>query len=226
MADIRQNPNVLDPFNYGNVADYLSNFNSNWSAGVSGLAAPLWYRPTGASHGHATANYPTDRRGLSQWLPLQLDGDDQECWADEVGGSGSGKSWRLSLTKDPVFAGISGYSFTISVGTGGGSWVLRKYTADATGTIIASGAGGAPTANPGYCLIRRVGNNIEAWRAGSGGNDTDNWTNIYSVTDTSYMTGLYPTLWVADDAAQHHGYNAFGGGPGEPHTRIIRWVSN
>jgi hypothetical protein len=229
MADIRQNPVALDLFDYGNVLDYLTVFNSNWVSHVAGgLAAGLTYRPVGAGEGHATARYPTDRRAFSYWSPLLLDGDDQEVWARERGGTGSGKSWRLSLTKDPVFAGISGYSFTITVGTGGGSWFIRRYDADATGTIIASGTPGAPTAEPRYCLLRRSGSFLQAFRAGSGGTDTNNWTQIYNVFDETYMTGLYPTLWVADDAHQNHGYDEFGGGPAaeERRTRIIRWITN
>lgn len=226
MADIRQNPTVIDAFDYGASETYLSALNSNWTGGVSGLAAPLWYDVD--QDGYARTHSPTDTRALSSWTPLVLDGDDQEVWAHEIGGTGSGKSWRLALTKDhtPGSPGtVSGYSFTISVGTGGGSWFIRKYVNSDVGTVIASGVGGPPTANPGWCLLRRSGNNIQAYRADSGGEDTDSWTQIYSVADTTFMTGLMPTLWLGDDAVQGHGYDYFGGGPYVPtRAQIYRWL--
>lgn len=214
MADIRQNQTPLDAFDYGVGEDYLHNLNSNWQAHTAGgLAAGCYYDVDNS--GYARCHSPTDTRALSRWLPLALDGDDQEVWAHEIGGSGSGKSWRLSLTKNDVFAGTYGYSFTVSVGTGGGSWFLRRYDGDATGTVISSSPGGAPTATPGWMLLRRSGNKLQGWRANSGGTDLANWTKIVESTsdDTTYMTGLYPTLWIADDAVQGHGFDYFGGGP-------------
>lgn len=209
MADIRQNPVPLDLFNYGPTSFYLDGVGGWVGFPFGGLAGDLWYRAAGS--GIAATNAPTDTRAFSYYSPLgALDGDDQEIWAFEVGGSGSGKSWRLALTKDWAFAKVSGYSFTISVGTGGGSWFIRKYTNDANGVTIANGIPGPPTAAPGYCLLRRVGNDIQAWY---GAGDPDTWILVASATDTSYMTGLWPTLWLADNALQFHGYEMFGGGP-------------
>lgn len=219
MADIRQNPAVLDNFDsYANGTILNAGTGGWYTNGDLGGGGGIGYLEIDSGH----AETPV-ARGSALWGALVLDGNDQECWAYAIGGGASGISWRLALT-EPSAAGANGYSFTITRGTGGTSWFLARYDNFTEATdIIASGAGGAVSLNPGLMLIRRVGNDIEAWYAN---NDPTNWSNIYTATDATYTTNLIPTLWLANNTGGSlHGWDYFGGGPAVARrAQIYRWI--
>jgi hypothetical protein len=222
MADIRQNPATLD--NFDSYAD-----GTILNAGTGG-----WYTNGDLGGGGGIGNLEVNDgiaetdgsipRGLAVWGALVLDGNDQEVWAYAIGGGVSGISWRLALAQ-PSAAGVNGYSFTISRGTGGTTWFLARYDNFTEATaIIASGAGGATATNPGLMLIRRVGNDIEAWY---GNGDPESWSNIYTATDATYTTNLQPYLWLANNTGGSlHGWDYFGGGPAVARrAQIYRWIN-
>lgn len=218
MADIRQSTDFLDDFQRANE-NPLSH-GGDWGKTDSGP----WPTAMVLETLHATHASGIGTGNMS-WIPLSLDGDDAEAWGIATGGNASGIAWGIGL-----FSSIGGtnqaegYRFREEVGSGGGATRLYRYL-NGSPTTIASSGSSPPTGDPGLLLIRRNGNDVEGWHSGDSG---ANWTLYVSATDTTYTTGLHPSIGVTDNSAsQILGWSAFGGGPGPPNRpQIYRWITN
>lgn len=217
MTDIRQNITVKDDFT--RPAYPVDPIDGNWAnVDLSRFAPMSIISPGVATH------FPGQTEAASYWTgDAALDGDDQECWAFGIGGAASGIAFRLWLVKDVGTTSPDGYRASTVESSGTTSWSIVRYD-NGTPTTLASGTPG-PTGNPGYLLLRRNGGDIEWWHDTAG--DGSNFVLLGSFTDSTYTTGLYPAIAIADlSSSQILGWTEFGGGPAQPFMpqiyRILR----
>jgi len=205
MADIRKNFTFFDDFNRANETPLSGG--GNW-AGPSDNAvwptSPLSLLSNVATH--KTGRASSD----SYWTPRTYDGDDAEAWAYTKGGNASGIAWGIALWKDVGGSNaIDGYRFRVEVSSGGGSYVLRRFTNG--GSVRLAAVGGAATGGDYFMLIRRNGSSVECWTAPA---DASVWTLRVSAVDTTYMTGFHLGLGITDNSGAHAlAWDNFGGGP-------------
>lgn len=197
MADIRTT-GVLDDFNRPDESPLSDG--GKWSQTDSGIGPAL------VLHNHGATHVSPGVTGSSYWNVFTTDGD-MEVWGVGTGGGAPGIAWALDMVTQPGGGSTAdGYRFRMEQSTGGTASVLYRFT-NAGFTQLASSSGWG---SGGMMLIRRVGNNIECWDSTDGGST---WTNDITVTDTTYMTGMYVGCGIRDNSgSQLLDWTSIGGG--------------
>lgn len=211
MADIRTSPAVRDDFNRANELPLAP----PWEALDVGIWTPQRLSSNATTHGVGSSS-------MSYWSVQKFDGDDAECWATAIGGNANGTAWGIGLFSTVGGSHtVAGYRFRVEIGIGG-TYRLQRW--DAGGAVTLATASGF-TGGPRRVLIRRSGSDVEAWVTDSG-SDPSAWSLVASATDTTYTTGLYPSLGNTDNGGTTlTGWDDFGAGRLH-RSQIYRYVSN
>lgn len=206
MPDIRRSPS-------------FSPFDGYPSAGVETTSYPTpsdvipWYTVPGSNPIRVSAGGiggtefpPTPSLGF--WEGRRIFSQTPEAWGRATGSPGTTAGWRYGMfTVESVLAGsVNGYLVLPHNNVGTDSWIFRRYT-NGSFTTLTSVA--FPLVTSRYCLMRRVGANIECWR--SGVNDPTNWEQVLSVADTTHTDG--PWFVAFGTTGTETGWSNVGGGP-------------
>lgn len=209
MTDIRQSPAIIDDFD---------------RSGEDPIASP-WAQsdgafPTGAIKYVGGNGVFTHRSGQSSGDSYltdagPFDGDDAEVWGWASGGGGGAASIAWSLGLWSTAGGtdtLDGYYFRQSYSTAGSQYLYRLD--NGSSTIIASSNPAGPGSGTFAMLLRRNGNYVEGWQSSSSpASDFTTLTLMLSAYDTTYTTGFYLGLGIADNSySQILGWDWMGGG--------------
>lgn len=208
MADVRQTTTILDDFNRANQAPVSGDWATAGFA-VNGLDLKD-NNLTGHAGGGANSYH-------SYYIPLSMDGNDAEIWAQPVGGNSPSIAFGIGLYSDPSSATADGYLYRSEVTTSGGTWKLYKLN-NGVFTQVWTDSGAGPSLTGGeagkMCLVRRNGNDVELWYdpVGDGYGNWDDFQLIKAYTDTSYVNNLHGALEIFGQS-QINGWDNMGAGP-------------
>jgi hypothetical protein len=153
-------------------------------------------------------------------LPGGFVGDSVEMWAQQGEGSDLTEAAGLALFTTPWLVERNGYYVESGNALIGGSYTfLARYDA---GTQVSLASHNVGLGANELLLLRLLGPLVQVWSSTDGG---ANWTQRFSVTDTTYRGPFYIDLRLDSDDTAGPTWTAVGGGV-RNNQQIFRWLSN